>query len=75
LPRPLLDKTLRDLADRISRQANIAEAVMHSNAPDPYHVNIEHELRTMFDLLMESQLRSLREIEGLARLLVDRGKP
>jgi hypothetical protein len=76
LPRPLLNRMLRDLSDRIHGHINDVEAVQATIQPNGQHVMDEHRVRTVFVMMLDVHLRSLRDIEGLANLLIrDEAEP
>lgn len=69
LPRPLLNKMLNDLSGRIGKHIEIAEAIMEAHKPLGNHIMVEHHVRTVFNVLLNEQLRSPRDISGLADIL------
>ena len=69
LSRPLLDKMLREIAERLKQQVRIVEAINGTNTTNDLHTVIEHQIRTVFGLLLDSHLRGLRDIQGLAEML------
>jgi hypothetical protein len=74
LSRPLLDKMLRDLTERIGRQIVVVEAITRANTPNDLHIYIEYQLRTVFGVMLDSQLRGLKDIKGLAEMLYKDGR-
>jgi hypothetical protein len=72
LSRPLLNKLLRDLVERADRQVEVAEAIATTNTPNSQHTVKEIQLRTVFGLLLSTQLEGLRDVAGFARLIHDR---
>ena len=67
--RASLGVMLPDLAERLDRQVQIGLAIQKTQEPNGEHTVAEHELRTVFGLLLESQLRNLRDIRDVARML------
>ena len=72
LSRSTLNEALRDLAERLGRQLERHEAIVAANEPNDKHTEIEYRLRTVFGVLLDSQLRGLREIEGFAQIICER---
>ena len=68
LSRGLLDKLLRDLVGRIHHHIDIVEAIQTVNKPNGQHILVEHQLRTVFDVMLDRQLCGLRDIERLAQI-------
>ena len=75
LSRPLLMNMLDDLSKRIEKHIGITDAIMEAHKPLGDHIVAEHRVRTVFNVLFEEQLRSLRDIAGLTRILCERGRP
>jgi hypothetical protein len=69
LPRSLLEKMLCDLVGRLDQHLNMVEAIDTANTPNGLHTVIEHRLRTVFGILLDSQLHSLRDIVGFAHII------
>jgi hypothetical protein len=61
------DPRLIDLTKRIEDQVAMTEAIKHTTEPNGHHIIVEHWVRCGLVLMLDSQLRSLREIERLAR--------
>lgn len=72
LSRPLLDKKLRDLLRRIQAHIHVTQSFEATIAPNGEHIYAEAQVRETFGVLLESQLRSLSDIEDLTRSLCDR---
>ena len=72
LSRGLLDKMLRDLVGRLDGQIRAAEAIATTMRPTGDHTLREVELRRVFGILLENQLRGLRDVQGFARLIICR---
>lgn len=70
LSRPLLDKMIRDLIDRIFDLEGEAEGTQTFIKPNDHHTVIEHQTRTACGVLIESLQRRIRDVRGLAKLLV-----
>lgn len=75
LSRPLLMNMLDDLSKRIDRHIGITESIMEAHKPLGDHIVVEHHVRTVFNVLFNEQLRSLRDIAGLTTILCERGRP
>lgn len=63
LSRSLFDKMLLDLVERIDRQIELTQAIKRSNTPNGQHIFIEYQLRTVFGVMLDSQLRDLMDIK------------
>jgi len=73
--RPLLLQMLSDLCDRIHRQHMEMDAITETNKPNGLHKVMEHRVRTVIGISLESQLRGLNDIAGFARIIRDRAGP
>lgn len=70
LSRPLLDKMIRDLGGRLQRLEHEAEAFETIIKPNGEHTVIEHQTRTACRVMLDSLQRRIRDVRGLAQLLV-----
>jgi hypothetical protein len=70
LSRPLLDNMIRDLAERIVKLEDEAEAFATIIMPNGRHTVIEHQTRLACGVMLDSLQRRIRDVRGLARLLV-----
>jgi hypothetical protein len=72
LSRRALAAEVVNLSERLDRHLEIAEAIAAANKPNDQHIAIERDLRVVFGLLLDGQMRSLRDIQGFARILARR---
>lgn len=73
MPRPMLNSMIRDLAEQIDGHVKTAGAIAIALTQSSAEMTaMEHSLRTVFGILLDGQLRSLRNIQGYARMLSDR---
>jgi len=74
-PKPLSRKALaditNDLAKRLDDQVLVMEAIVNAERPLGAHIVLEHRVRTVFGILLQSQLKQLQDAEQLARLIAD----
>jgi hypothetical protein len=76
--RALLNKLLVDLSERIRQHIKTEESIIEAHKPLGDHIVSEHHVRTVFNVLLERQLGSLRNIAGLTDILCElseRGRP
>ena len=73
--RPMMLQLLSDLCDRIHRQHMVMDAITETNKPNGFHKVMEHRVRTVIGISLESQLRGLDDIAGFARIIRDRAGP
>ena len=71
MSRQTLAKGVQDLAKRLEDHAIVADEILEAERPRGNHTVLEHNVRTVFAVLMESQLKRLREIKGFARILTE----
>jgi hypothetical protein len=64
--RSLFNKLLLDLIERIDRQIAVTQAIKRANIPNGEHIFIEYQLRTVFGVMLDSQLRDLMDIQTRA---------
>jgi hypothetical protein len=62
----LFNKLLLDLIERIDRQIEVTQAIKRANIPNGEHIFIEYQLRTVFGVILDSQLRDLMDIQTRA---------
>ena len=72
LSRAVRTKMVSDLVKQLADHAETTEAIMVTEWPNGSQTVLEHHLRTVFMILLGSQQKRLREIEGLARILAER---
>jgi hypothetical protein len=70
MSRRLLDSSLRDLAGRLAQQVQVCEAIVNANKPNGQHTVVEHQLRTMYDLMLDNQLQSFRQLQRMTHHLL-----
>lgn len=70
LSRHLLDDMIRDLIGRLGKLEYEAEAFDTIIKPNGQHMLIEHQTRAACGAMLDSLLRRIRDVEGLAKLLV-----
>jgi hypothetical protein len=63
------DKLLLDLLDRIDRHIEVARAIGRANTPNDHHVHMEYQLRTVFGVMLDSQLLDLLDMRTRAENL------
>jgi hypothetical protein len=64
--RSLFNKLLLDLVERIDRQIAVTQSIKRANIPNDSHIYIEYQLRTVFGVMLDSQLRDLMDIQTRA---------
>lgn len=69
LARPLLDKMLRDLVDRLLEIEREAAAFATLIEPNGQHTHIEYQTRTACGVLLASLRSRIRQVETFARCL------
>ena len=70
LSRPLLDKMISDLIDRLVDLECEAEGAEKFIRGNEQHTVIEYQTRLACGVLVESLQRRIRDVSGLAKLLV-----
>lgn len=70
LSRPLLDKMIRDLIDHLVDLEGEAIGAETFIKPNEQHTVIEYHTRLACGVLVESLQRRIRDVRGLAELLV-----
>jgi hypothetical protein len=73
--RPMMLRLLSDLCDRLHKQHMVLDAITETNKPNGRHTVLEHRVRTVIGISLESQLRGLNDIAEFARIIRDRAGP
>jgi hypothetical protein len=71
LRRTALNKELIELIERLDKQYWIAHAMVAVNRPNDHVVLIEHQLRTVFGLQLDTLLHGLGDVRDFAKAVCD----